>query len=220
MEWKDITIEEGQKFANVKQQQINKEQMRLTAAFHMKYGLYKDPAFKFFQSMGMFNFFQGFKNDLSPSNNIKIVAIADPEKINPKGRFVLHIKIEVKRGWHIYSLNAEGDEGESLATRITLKSDLFIPQGLWKESTPTIEWDGALEKVVKTHKQTVEFHRWYRAVESLNTGSYRVKGSVVLRACNNKICNLPSEILFYTDIAKKHIADCLSKTNNLESEQS
>ena len=61
MEWKDITIEEGQKFANVKQQQINKEQMRLTAAFHMKYGLYKDPAFKFFQSMGIFNFTQGFK---------------------------------------------------------------------------------------------------------------------------------------------------------------
>ena len=63
MEWKDITIEEGQEFANAKQQQINKEQMRLTAAYHMKYGLYKDPAFKFFQSMGMFNFFQGFKSD-------------------------------------------------------------------------------------------------------------------------------------------------------------
>ena len=41
MEWKDITIEAGQEFANAKQQQINKEQMRLTAAYHMKYGLYK-----------------------------------------------------------------------------------------------------------------------------------------------------------------------------------
>ena len=63
MQWKDITIEEGQEFANVKQQQINKTQMRLTAAYHMKYGLYKDTAFKFFQSIGIFNFFQGFKND-------------------------------------------------------------------------------------------------------------------------------------------------------------
>ena len=63
MEWKDITIEEGQKFANAKQQHINKKQMRLTAAYHVKYGLYKDPAFKFFQSIGIFNFFQGFKND-------------------------------------------------------------------------------------------------------------------------------------------------------------
>ena len=55
MSWKD-TIEDGHN-------KINREQMRLTAAYHMKYGLYKDPAFKFFHSMGMFNFFQGFKND-------------------------------------------------------------------------------------------------------------------------------------------------------------
>ena len=61
--WKDITVEDGQKFANVKQQQINKEQMRLTAAYHVKYGLYKNPAFKFFHSMGVYNFFQGFHNE-------------------------------------------------------------------------------------------------------------------------------------------------------------
>ena len=41
----------------------NIDQMRLTASYHIKYGLYKNPAFKFFQSMGMWNFFQGFKND-------------------------------------------------------------------------------------------------------------------------------------------------------------
>ena len=63
MEWKDITIEEGQEFANVKQQQINRKQMRLTAAFHIKHGLYNKPEFKFFHSLGIFNFFQGFKSD-------------------------------------------------------------------------------------------------------------------------------------------------------------
>ena len=63
MEWKDITIEEGQEFANVKQQQINRKQMRITASFHMKHGLYKKPEFKFFHSLGIFNFFQGFKGD-------------------------------------------------------------------------------------------------------------------------------------------------------------
>ena len=39
------------------------EEMRKTASFHMKYELYKRPEFKFYQSMGIFNFFQGFKND-------------------------------------------------------------------------------------------------------------------------------------------------------------
>ncbi len=39
------------------------EEMRKTASFHMKYELYKRPEFKFYLSMGIFNFFQGFKND-------------------------------------------------------------------------------------------------------------------------------------------------------------
>ena len=55
MSWED-TIEEGHN-------KINKEQMRLTASFHMKHGLYKKPEFKFFHSLGIFNFFQGFKGD-------------------------------------------------------------------------------------------------------------------------------------------------------------
>ena len=55
MSWED-TIEEGH-------DKINREQMRLTASYHMKHGLYKKPEFKFFHSMGIFNFFQGFKSD-------------------------------------------------------------------------------------------------------------------------------------------------------------
>ena len=55
LQWKD-TIEEGH-------DKINREQMRLTAPYHMKHGLYKKPEFKFFHSLGIFNFFQGFKND-------------------------------------------------------------------------------------------------------------------------------------------------------------
>ena len=55
MSWED-TIGEGH-------DKINREQMRLTASYHMKHGLYKKPEFKFFHSMGIFNFFQGFKSD-------------------------------------------------------------------------------------------------------------------------------------------------------------
>ena len=55
MSWKD-TIEDGHN-------KINREQMRLTASYHIKYNLYKDPAFKFFHSIGIWNFFQGFKSD-------------------------------------------------------------------------------------------------------------------------------------------------------------
>jgi len=55
MSWED-TIEEGHN-------KINREQMRLTASYHIKSELYKKPEFKFFHSLGIFNFFQGFKSD-------------------------------------------------------------------------------------------------------------------------------------------------------------
>ena len=140
--------------------------------------------------------FQEFKNDLDPLGHIKLVAIADPESVNPGGRFILHLKIEVLEGWHIYSLDAKGDEEESLATKIALNSGALIPQGLWEEPTPTIGWDGALERIVKTHEQVVEFRRSYHVFESLASGIHRIKGSIMFRACNNKICSLPREIPF------------------------
>ena len=145
-------------------------------------------------------FFQGFKNDLGSSDHLKLVAIIDPESVNPGDRFVLHVKIEVSKGWHIYSLDTKGDEEEYLATKIALSSGSFVPQGSWEGPTPTIGWDGALGRVVKTHEQIVEFRRWYRAVESLAPGSHEINGSIKFRSCNNKICNLPREMSFKTKI--------------------
>ena len=144
--------------------------------------------------------FQEFKNDLGLSSHLKLMAIVDPETINSGGLFVLHVKIEVSEGWHIYSLAAKGDEEESLATKIVLNSGSFVPEGLWEEPTPIIGWDGALERVVETHEQIVEFRRWYRVVESIAPGFHKINGAIMFRACNNKICNLPREISFRTEI--------------------
>lgn len=145
--------------------------------------------------------FQEFKNDAGSSSvNFKLMAIVDPENINLGDLFVLHVKMEISEGWHIYSLYAKGAVEESLATKITLHSDLFVPQGLWQEPTPNIIWDGALERAVKTHEQIVEFRRWYRLAESLSPGIHQTRGSIVFRACNNKICNLPREVFFNTEI--------------------
>ena len=84
---------------------------------------------------------------------------------------------------------------------------MFVPHGLWEEPAPVIAWDGALEKVVRTHQQVVEFRRWYSPVESLDSGAYPIRGDVVFRACNNKVCNLPKKIAYVTKI------DVLSEKN-------
>ena len=144
--------------------------------------------------------FQKFKNDSDSSVHFKLKVIVDPESIKPKGRFALYVNLELSAGWHIYSLYAKGDKGQSLATEIPLDSDIFIPNGSWEEPTPAIVWDGALERVVKTHKQVVEFRRWYHAIESLDSGSYKIKGSIVFRACNNKVCDLPRRLFYEAQI--------------------
>jgi DsbC/DsbD-like thiol-disulfide interchange protein len=140
-----------------------------------------------------------FKKD-ADSIHFKLTAIVDPESINPGDRFALYVKIELSEGWHIYSLYTKGVEEQSLATKISLNSGMFVAHGLWEEPVPAIAWDGALERIVKTHQQVVEFRRWYSVVESLGSGSYQIRGDVVFRACNNKVCNLPKKIFYETKI--------------------
>ena len=144
--------------------------------------------------------FKEFKNDFGSSTHIKLIAIVEPEIVNSRDQFVLHIKIEVDDGWHIYSLDANGGKEGPLATKIILNSKSFLPQGSWEEQTPTIGWDGALERIVKTHNQAVEFRRFYRITEALTSGVHQIKGSIIFRACNNKVCTLPNEISFDTQI--------------------
>ena len=150
--------------------------------------------------------FQKFKKDSDPIH-FKLTAIVDPESIKLGDRFALYVKIELSEGWHIYSLYTKGVEEQPLATEISLNSDKFVAHGLWEEPAPVIAWDGVLRRVVKTHQQVVEFRRWYSVVESLGSGSYQIRGDVVFRACNNKVCNLPTKIFYETKI------DVLSDTH-------
>ena len=74
--------------------------------------------------------------------------------------------------------------------------DVYVSIYDWKESNPEIVWDGALGRVVKTHQQMVEFSRRYSAVKLISSGSHKIRGNIVFRACNNKVCNLPKKISY------------------------
>ena len=136
----------------------------------------------------------------SDQRYIKLTAIVDPQSVKPGSRFALYIKVELSAGWHIYSLYSKGVEKQPLATKIFLNSAMLVPHGQWEEPTPVIAWDGALEKVVQTHQQLVEFRRWYSVIKPLDSGLYQISGSIVFRACNNKVCNLPKTIRYETKI--------------------
>jgi hypothetical protein len=143
--------------------------------------------------------FQKLKKYSDPTY-FKLTSIVNPQSVKPGSRFALYIKVELSAGWHIYSLYSKGVEKQPLATKIFLKSAMLIPHGHWEEPAPVIAWDGALEKVVQTHQQLVEFRRWYSVIKPLDSGLYKISGSIVFRACNNKVCNLPKKITYETKI--------------------
>jgi DsbC/DsbD-like thiol-disulfide interchange protein len=131
------------------------------------------------------------------NHDVRILAISDLSQAKTGESFNLYVRIELEKGWHIYSLEAQ-EGGENLATTIRTKENLFLGQGKWHEPDPEIILDQALDKVVKTHRGGVEFRRTYLVNAGLKSGIYPINGIIRFRACDNKVCTLPKEIPFST----------------------
>lgn len=136
-----------------------------------------------------------------PDINHKARAWATPasSKVRLGESFYIYVRIALGTGWHIYSLERQGD-GEDLATVIRIDEKFFRGQGKWKEPDPEIILDQALNKIVKTHQGTVEFQRNYLVGSDLKPGTYPVAGSILFRACDNRVCTLPNEVSFSTQV--------------------
>ncbi len=134
------------------------------------------------------------RSKISPVN---VTAIADPLLASPGKTFDLYLLVTLSKGWHIYSLEAVG-QGESLATEIHFEENVFQATGKWKEPKPTIALDGALDKVVKVHTDSVRFRQNLAVPGDLSPGEYTISGRIEFRACDNKICTLPREAGFKT----------------------
>ncbi len=131
------------------------------------------------------------------NHDVRIWAISDLSQAKPGESFNLYVRVELEKGWHIYSLEAQGD-GAGLATTIRTEENLFFGQGKWHEPDPEIILDRALDKVVKSHRGGVEFRRTYLVNAGLKPGIYPINGIIRFRACDNKVCTLPKGIPFNT----------------------
>ena len=143
--------------------------------------------------------FDEFKPPRKIAPALRVSAVPDPQKILPGQTFLLHVLVQLEKGWHIYSIRPQ-DENKMLATRLELKQNVFQADGDWSESKPRIILDQALKKVVKTHARAAEFTRSYRVPENIQPGIFPVSGVIIYRACDNKVCTLPKEISFATRV--------------------
>jgi hypothetical protein len=140
-----------------------------------------------------------FSNPLPSGPGIKLNSLADPAPVYPGGRFRLYLSAQIEEGWHIYSLKPL-DGNEMLATRIIIEESVFETVGHWEESPPHLIQDDAQAKMVKGHTFTAEFQKSFYVPEKIKPGSYSIKGNLLYRACDNKLCTLPQSLPFVTRV--------------------
>jgi hypothetical protein len=140
-----------------------------------------------------------FSSPFPSGPGLKLSALADRELVYLGDRFKLFLSVQVEEGWHIYSLQPL-DGNEMLATQINIDENIFVGEGKWEESTTTLIQDDAQAKMVKGHTFNAEFKKYFYVPESADPGSYSIKGELVYRACDNKLCTLPQSLPFVSFI--------------------
>ena len=135
---------------------------------------------------------------------IKIKVLPSKSVILPGEEFKFYISVILEEGWHIYSLSPFAGN-KMLETKVFMDENVFEEQDIWKEPKPVLIRDEAVGKVVKGHKGNIEFSRTYLVPKNLEDNKYFLKGKLVVRTCNNKVCGLPQELPFRSVIqVKKH----------------
>ena len=133
---------------------------------------------------------------------IKIKVLPSKSVVLPGEEFKFYISVILEEGWHIYSLSPFLGN-EMLETKVLMDEKIFKGQGVWKEPKPILIRDGAVGKIVKGHKGNIEFSRTYLVPNDLDENKYFLKGELVVRTCNNKVCVLPQELLFSSVVQVK-----------------
>ncbi len=143
-----------------------------------------------------------FLKKKTKSLKIHVRAMPDKDAVEPGGQVLVYVVATPKKGWHIYSLQKQGDD-PSLSTRIRLDAKPFQPDGPWQESDPEMRRDDALEKVLKIHTRRVEFTRTLTVPENTSPATYPIKGVLTYRVCDNKVCTLPQDWPFQFHVIVK-----------------
>ncbi len=130
---------------------------------------------------------------------MKLATMTDSDPVHPGDKFKLYLSVQIEEGWHIYSLRPL-DGNELLATQIVLEDNVFENAGDWQESSPSLIRDDAQAKMVKAHTRTAEFHKSFQVPKKVAVGSHPIKGRLLYRACDNKLCTLPQTLPFVNQL--------------------
>ncbi|MBF0289466.1 MAG: hypothetical protein HQM14_16765 [SAR324 cluster bacterium] len=130
---------------------------------------------------------------------LQIYAEFDNYQVAPKDTTTLIIRGFLEPGWHIYSIQSQGDDGP-IPTTITYSQSLYQPAAPLQESPPSIVEDKALRLKLAVHKEKFIFKQKLKILGSTSVGEQTFEGALHYQICDNHICAPIQHHLFTTPL--------------------
>ena len=101
------------------------------------------------------------------------------------------ISMDIKAGWHIYSL-VPGEDITIPPTKVSWSSPDLTVKGPAYETNPIVEFDPVIEEVLGYHENQPRFYQNFSAPKESAAGNYVLNGAIKYQICNERICLLPA----------------------------
>ena len=116
----------------------------------------------------------------------------EPLTIRNLEKFRLVIEIDLKPGWHIYSVIPQEEEDAPRPTMVFLEPGLFVPDGPVYETRPSREYIDVLKFTIYYHQDHAELYQNLEFERNLQAGEYNSSVKLEYQLCTDVIC-LPIE---------------------------
>ena len=96
----------------------------------------------------------------------------------------------IKEGFHIYSINVQGDYAPE-PTHVLIDSEQVVAVSHTRESETVSVFDEAFDQRLAVHRQDFWLEQSFRIRQEALPGPYFVRGELIFQICNKRICSLP-----------------------------
>lgn len=133
-------------------------------------------------------------NEFTGKNEAKLEVFAEFKPATAKPGSVITLKVlgRISPGFHIYSVNSQGEFSPD-PTKLILHSDEIFQAGTLKESKPIKIIDKAFNLELEVHKNDFWFEQDFHLSEVSKPGARSWRGYVLYQICDNRICSFPLE---------------------------
>lgn len=140
--------------------------------------------------------FSGTNNSSLQANRlVELFVEFEPSKAKKEERIKLKVWGRIKSGYHIYSVQNQGEFAPDPTQILILNGKLRALSNL-AESSPIEVYDESFDQKLLVHKNDFWFEQEYELIDFLEEDNQTIKGLMIYQICDNRICSLPLKMEF------------------------